>query len=126
MRLPHTALAVLLMYFLPRASMAFQLSNPINQESLYCFLSDVLSAFVLIVFPIVVLALVYSGYLFVAAQGNPQKLNEARGWLIGVVIGALIILGAQVLAVAVESTIDNMYVDSGLGGSLVTGRQACD
>ncbi len=53
----------------------------------------------------VTLAIVYAGFLFVAARGNPDELTKARETLKWTIIGALILLGAQVIAKAIESTI---------------------
>jgi Type IV secretion system pilin len=54
---------------------------------------------------IVVLMLVYVGYLFVIAQGNPSKLASARSALLWTVIGALILLGAQAIAMGIQATV---------------------
>jgi heme/copper-type cytochrome/quinol oxidase subunit 2 len=54
--------------------------------------------------PFLVMAIIYSGYLFVAAKGNEKELGEAKLWLFSTLIGALIILGAQVIATAIFNT----------------------
>jgi hypothetical protein len=56
----------------------------------------------------VTLAVVYAGFLFVVAQGNPEKLNQARKTLFYTIIGALVLLGAQVIAGVIESTIKQL------------------
>lgn len=100
-------------------------TNPIAETSLYCFLHDILGAFILIVFPFVVLMLVYSGFLFVSAQGNPSKLEEAKKWFFWVVVGGLIILGAQALTWAIERTVNDILEGSGVGNPINTGRDVC-
>jgi Na+/melibiose symporter-like transporter len=99
--------------------------NPIAETSLYCFLHDILGAFILIVFPVVVLMLVYSGFLFVSAQGNAQKLVEARKWFFWVVVGGLIILGAQAFTWAIEGTVSDILDKSDLDSPVQTGREVC-
>jgi len=101
------------------------LKNPIAETHLYCLLHDILGAFILIVFPIVVLMLVYSGFLFVSAQGNGTKLEEAKKWFFWVVVGGLIILGSQALSWAIESTVNDILQNSGVGTPLTTGRSSC-
>jgi heme/copper-type cytochrome/quinol oxidase subunit 2 len=101
------------------------LQNPITSTHLYCFLHDVLGAFILIVFPVVVLALVYSGFLFVSAQGNHTKIEEARKWFFWVVVGGLIILGAQALTWAIEATVNDILQTSGVGTPINTNRNVC-
>lgn len=102
------------------------LENPIAEDTLYCFLVSILEAFVMVVFPFVVLALIYSGYLFVKAQGNSNELTKARTYFMWCAVGALVVLGAQALAFAIEGTVTNIYQEAGLGGQLTSGRGACD
>ncbi len=56
----------------------------------------------------VTLAIVYAGFLFVVAQGNPEKLNQAKKTLFYTIIGALVLLGAQIIAKVIESTIKEL------------------
>jgi formate hydrogenlyase subunit 3/multisubunit Na+/H+ antiporter MnhD subunit len=101
------------------------LDNPIASPHLYCFLHGILGAFILIVFPIIVLMLVYSGFLFISAQGNPSKIDEAKKWFFWVVIGGLIVLGAQALTWAIEGTVNDILQKSGVGTPINTGRDVC-
>ena len=55
--------------------------------------------------PIVAIAIIYSGFKFIAAQGNPEKLKEAKQTLLYVLIGAAILLAAWAIAQAVFSTV---------------------
>jgi len=54
---------------------------------------------------VVVLMLVYVGFLFVTAQGNETKITAAKSGLLWTVVGALILLGAQAIALAIEATV---------------------
>lgn len=68
----------------------------------------VLSAFMAIMFPITVLFIVYTGFLFLTAQGNPAKILEARRYLIYTIIGAILILGSYALSTAIRATVNNI------------------
>jgi hypothetical protein len=82
------------------------LINPLKSgTSLESFLANILSFVVRIGAIIVVLMLVYVGYLFVVAQGSDSKLTEARRALLWTVIGALVLLGAQAIASAIKATV---------------------
>jgi len=85
-----------------------QLKSPIEARSV----SEVMLAFFDILVQIgavaVTLAIVYAGFMFVAAQGNPEKINQAKKTLLYTVIGALVLLGAQVIAKVIESTITQL------------------
>jgi len=58
--------------------------------------------------PIVALAIIYTGFLFVAAQGNPEKLTKARKALLYTLIGGALLLGAFVIANAIGKTVDEI------------------
>ncbi len=59
-----------------------------------------------ILFPVAVLFIVYSGFLFVMARGNSDKLGEAKSNFLWVVIGVALLLGAFALATLIKGTID--------------------
>ena len=87
-----------------------ELCNPIKANSISEFLTDALNAFTTIAFPIVVLMIIYSGFLFVAAQGNEEKLKTAKRTIMWTIVGALIVLGATVLVNAIGGTVDKIKV----------------
>lgn len=82
--------------------------NPIQSSSV----SEVLLAFFKILVELgavaVTLAIVYAGFLFVAARGNPEQLNKAKTTFFWTIIGAMILLGAQVIASVIENTIKKL------------------
>ena len=85
-----------------------QLTNPIAAPNLWVFLERIVASVVYILFPILVIMLVYTGYLFVAAQGNPGKLAEAKKAFVWTLIGGFVVLGAQALALAIRATIASL------------------
>ena len=81
------------------------LVNPLGTgTNLMTFLKQILAFVVQIGTVVVIFMLVYVGYLFVAAQGAPAKIEEARRALLWTVVGALILLGAQAIADAIQAT----------------------
>jgi len=58
--------------------------------------------------PVVVIGLIYSGYLLVTAQGDEGKLEDGRKALLWTIVGAAIILGASVIKGVVEGTIQGL------------------
>jgi hypothetical protein len=59
---------------------------------------------------LVVLALLYSGFKFVIARGNPTEIQKAREGLLWVLIGSAVLLGAYGISEFVKGTI-NQIVD---------------
>ena len=84
------------------------IENPIGLDTIQDLLAAILSAIVQIAIPFLVLAVMWVGFLFVAARGNPNKLADARQALFYTLIGALIILGAQTLSVILSGTISQL------------------
>ncbi len=82
--------------------------NPIGYNKIPDLLKAILTAIVQIAIPFLVLAIMYVGFLFVVARGNPEKLAQARQALFYTLLGALIILGAQTLSVILSGTINQL------------------
>ncbi len=82
-----------------------RLDNPIAVNSIPEFVEKVLRIVLKIGTPIVALAIIYTGYLFIAAQGKPEEITKAKKSLMYTLIGALILLGAYVIAETVVGTV---------------------
>lgn len=67
---------------------------------------------------VVVIMIIYSGFLFVMAQGNETKLSSAKKAFMYAVIGTLILLGSWVIANAIKGTICALYDPSNRPSSL--------
>ena len=55
--------------------------------------------------PLVALAIIYCGFLFVQAQGNSEKIEQAKDALLYTIIGAAILLGSWAIAGIISNTI---------------------
>ena len=56
---------------------------------------------------VVVIMIIYSGFKYITAEGNPGKIKEANQGLLGVLIGTLILLGAGAISTAITGTLKN-------------------
>lgn len=111
-------LRTILVYTLPGivlamigADVAFaQLKNPLtdNFSSIPQFISGALKVMVMVALPVISLFIVYSGFLFVFAQGNQEQLAKAKTNFVYVVIGSILILGAWVFASIIGGTISEL------------------
>ncbi len=87
-------------------NLAFQLDNPIQGSSdLPSFVQTILKAVALLLTPVVVIMMLYSGFLFVISRGNAEKLGEAKQALLYTMIGAAVVLGAEGFATIIKSTV---------------------
>ena len=89
----------------PGGSVNVKIKNPIGVDNLNDFIKKVLEAVIRIGLPIVAIALIYSGYLFIEAQGNSGKLETAKRAFVYTLLGAAILLGAWALAQAITETV---------------------
>lgn len=88
-----------------------RIENPLKADSITGpngLINDLINAVQIIVAPLIVIFVIYAGFLFVTARGNDRKLETAKKTLLYVLIGAAIILGAEVLSTLIENTADNL------------------
>ncbi|MBI5005356.1 MAG: hypothetical protein HZC03_02020 [Candidatus Lloydbacteria bacterium] len=85
-----------------------RLPNPIAANSFQELIQKILRVVVDIGVPVATLFIIYSGFLFVKAQGNPEKLKEAKETFFWTIIGTAVLLGAWVLAQAIAGTIRSL------------------
>lgn len=84
------------------------LQNPLSVNTLQEFIKRFLEVVLTIAIPVIALFIIYAGFLFVSARGNPAQLTKAKNTLLYTVIGAAILLGAWVLASAVAETVNQV------------------
>lgn len=88
-----------------------RLENPLQFSSIQDFLKGLLGAVMYIGLPIIALIIVYSGFLFITARGNSEKIKQAIYNFQWVVIGTGVFLGAWALTGIIAGTI-NMLRDN--------------
>lgn len=59
---------------------------------------------------IVVFFIIYSGFLFVTAQGNEEKLTKAKTAIIWTIVGAAVLLGATIFSTLICETVKDLGV----------------
>lgn len=84
------------------------LQNPLKYNDIQSFIAGALKTLVVVALPIITLFIVISGFMFVAARGNESKLEKAKENFVYVIIGALLILGAWVLATLIGGTVSQV------------------
>lgn len=90
------------------AGISVKLANPLGNgiDNLPKLVEALLDIVLTVGVPLIALAIIYSGYLFVAAQGNPEALKKAKSTLVYVVIGAAILLAAYAISEAIVGSIE--------------------
>ncbi len=81
------------------------LAGGIDIATIPDFLLALVDFVLLIGVPIIVICIIYAGFLFVTGGDNEAKVAKARFVFMWTIIGALVLLGAKGIAMAVQSTI---------------------
>lgn len=79
--------------------------NPITTNTINEFIKVLLEGVLKIGIPIVALAVIYCGFLFVSARGKPEALTKAKNALLYTLIGAAILLGSWAIAKLISDTV---------------------
>ena len=85
------------------------LDNPFSTfDTFPDFISILIDIFAFIATPVVVIYMIYAGYLIVSAGGDEEKLGEGKRAFIWGFVGATIILGATILRDVVATTMEGL------------------
>jgi len=82
------------------------LANPLAFPDITSLMQAILNMVIIISTPIVVLFIIYGGFLYVTAQGNPEKLQVANRSLVYGVIGGVIVIGSVAILQIVQNTVN--------------------
>jgi hypothetical protein len=85
---------------LPAVAMAqIGIKNPATSiDSISGIVEAVVRIVRTIAIPFIVIMIMYTGWLFIAAQGNPDKLKGARTAFLWTMVGTMVVLSAELIA----------------------------
>ena len=86
------------------------ISNPLKSEydTFPKFVAQITKTAVEVLMPFVVLGFIWSGFLFVKAQGNAEGLKQAKSAIFWSIVGAFILMGAYGFAMIIGETISTI------------------
>lgn len=79
--------------------------NPLKFPNIDQLFSGILEAIIIISTPIVVFFLIFAGFKYVTARGNPEKIQEASKSLLYGVIGGVIIIASVAILTIIKSVV---------------------
>jgi len=88
-----------------QAASSGMIENPTGVNSISEFIQRVLEAMVRLGVVVVALFILIAGYMYISARGNVSKLSEAHENFKYVMYGAVLILGAWVIATIIGGTV---------------------
>ena len=85
----------------------FTLQNPLNPgiSTVGGFLQNAVTIFTYLVILFAVLAFIWVGFQYILARGNASKMQELSSWLLMIVIGVAIVIGARLMIQIVINTL---------------------
>jgi len=89
--------------------LTYTLKNPLRFNSLESLIVGILNVLLVIAVPIIVFFIIFAGFSYVTAQGNPEKIKQASRSLTYAIIGGVLILGA----VAISEILQNVVASFG-------------
>lgn len=86
------------------------LDNPFSGgDSLFALLKTIIDKIILPIGGVLaVLSFIYSGFLYVTAQGDTKKIDTAHKALLYTSVGTAVLLGSWVIAKVIENTINQL------------------
>lgn len=98
--------------FLPGQALAqitFKVESVIDTSinSIEGLLIAILNIFIIIATPIIVLFIIYAGFLYVTARGNAAQVEQATRALTYAIIGGVIVLGAVAISEIIANIVDD-------------------
>lgn len=83
--------------------------NPLGgTKTLKDLVLNVIKLFIQIAIPVTALAIVYIGFWFVSAQGNPGEINKAKEALMWTLAGFAILIGAGAIVDMIQTTVTGL------------------
>lgn len=79
--------------------------NPLKSQSISEFLLKIIDVLLIFALPIIILYIMYAGYLFVTAAGNSEQVSSAKKALLWAVVGGVIVLGAKIIIGVIQGTV---------------------
>ena len=82
-----------------------KITNPLKSKDIPEFLLKIIDVLLVFALPLIILYIMYAGYLFVTAAGNAEKVSSAKNALLWSVVGGVIVLGARLIISVIQGTI---------------------
>lgn len=82
--------------------------NPLQFDSFAEFFTALIDVLILFAIPIIILMIIYAGFLYVVARGSEENVKKATRALTYAVVGGLLILGAKLILTIIQGTVKQL------------------
>ncbi len=88
---------------------AAAIPNPLGTITNFGELINKIASIVLAIgIPVAAVFIIYAGFLFVTARGSEEQIKTAKTTLYWAIIGTALVVGAKVIATALQTTIQSL------------------
>jgi len=89
-------------------TISVKLLNPLKVDKLEDLFSSILTIVIILAIPLIVFFIIYSGFLYVTARGNPAQIEQATKSLTYAIIGGVLIVGAVAITEIIKSLVSSL------------------
>ena len=89
----------------PQSGDSYSIINPFDAKTIPELIIKIIDVLLEFAKPIIVLYIMYAGFKFVTAQGNPGEIESARTSLTWAIVGGVIVFAAQAILEIINQTI---------------------
>lgn len=93
--------------FISAATTQVGLQNPLNASNVKEVLDLTINIATNVGVVIAVLALIYNGFKFIGAQGNPEEIKKSKEMFLYIIIGIALLLGARLILDLIKNTLES-------------------
>ena len=89
--------------------LSYTLDSPLDDRigSIESLLTTILNALLVIAVPIIVFFIIFAGFKYVTARGNPEEIKTATRMLTYAIIGGVLILGGVAIAEIIKGIVES-------------------
>lgn len=89
-------------------AISVKIDNPLKVDTIQGAIRLFMSAVLRVALPFIVVFFIWSGFSFILARGNPEKIKTAKNMFLYTIVGTLLILGAWVITNAIIGTVNSI------------------
>ncbi len=86
---------------------SFSLKNPLKVDSVGGLVQNFIEIFSYLAILVAVLAIIWVGFRFIWARGDPTEMNKLKDWLMWIVVGVAVVIGARLIIQIVINTLSS-------------------
>lgn len=84
---------------------AQKLQNPLKVNSIGAVIILAVDIMIYVGISFAILAIIFVGFKFVMAQGNPTEISKAKEWFLYIIIGLAVLISSRVIVEIVQNTL---------------------